>query len=297
MSQPPSPSPPPVVVLGAKPTILGDLHHRFLRAPWWLALGGVVAFFLGTNALFAALYAAVGGLGGKDHPSALDYFSFSVHTMATIGYGTMYPASAAAQALVVAEAIAGILTTAVVTGLVFSKFSQTSGKVVFSRQATVAPLDGVPTLSFRLGNMRGNQIVEAQLRVTLVRTERTREGVTLYRMYDLPLVRERSPAFSRSWTAMHVIGPGSLLAGKSPADLAREEVELIVSLVGTDDTSLQPVHARHTYAHDEVIWGARHADVLSERADGQLVLDLTKFHDVVPTAPTETFPFPQGGDG
>ncbi len=145
--------------------------------------------------------------------------------------------------------------------------------------------------------MRGNQIVEAQLRVTLVRTERTREGVTLYRMYDLPLVRERSPAFSRSWTAMHVIGPGSLLAGKSPADLAREEVELIVSLVGTDDTSLQPVHARHTYAHDEVIWGARHADVLSERADGQLVLDLTKFHDVVPTAPTETFPFPQGGDG
>lgn len=290
----PPQAPPPVVVLGAKQTFFGDLHHRFLRAPWWLALGAVVAFFLGANAVFAALYAAVGGIGGVASPRPLDYFSFSVHTMATIGYGSMYPTSTAAQLLVVVEAIVGLLMTAVVTGLVFSKFSQTSGKVVFSERATISPMDGVPTLSFRLGNMRGNQIVEAQLRVTLVRTERTREGVTLYRMYDLPLLRERSPAFSRSWTAMHAIVPGSLLHGKTPADLERDEVELLASLVGTDDTSLQPVHARHTYAAADILWGARHADVLSEREDGQLVLDLGKFHDTVATEATEEFPFPPG---
>jgi inward rectifier potassium channel len=200
---------------------------------------------------------------------------------------------------VVTESVTGLLVTALATGLVFSKFSQPTARIVFSRQAAIGPMDGVPTLMVRLGNERANQIVEAIIRVALVRTERTKEGMIFYRMLDLPLTRERSPALSRSWTALHPITPQSPLHGQSPASLAAAEVELFVTVVGVDDTSLQPVHARHRYPSEAIVWGARHADILSEDPDGTLVLDLRKFHHLASTEPTPDFDYrmdpPEGG--
>jgi inward rectifier potassium channel len=283
----------PVLVIGTKRAVFRDFYHRFLRLSWPLALLSIVALFLLLNVVFAGLYLEVGGITNARPGSLTDAFFFSVQTMGTIGYGAMYPGTPAANVLVVAEAVLGLLVTAVATGVVFAKFSQSIAQIVFSRHVTITPWDGVPTLMFRVGNERGNQIIEAQIRVVLIRTERTREGVTFYRMTDLPLTRDRSPAFSRSWSIMHTIVPGSLLHGQTPESLKASETELLIAVVGIDDTSLQPVHARHTYTDSEILWGARHVDILHERADGRLVLDVRKFHDVMATEPTDDFPYPK----
>lgn len=58
----------------------------------------------------------------------------------------------------------GLLLTALVTGLVFAKFSRSAARVSFSQWATIAPMDGVPTLMIRVGNDRNNRIIEAELR-------------------------------------------------------------------------------------------------------------------------------------
>jgi inward rectifier potassium channel len=105
----------------------------------------------------------------------------------------------------------------------------------------------------------------------------------MYRMYDLPLARERTPALQRSWTVMHHITPESRLHGYSAERMVQEEVEIGVAVFGTDDTSLQPVYARRAYYAHQILWGRKHVDVLSERADGTMVLDLTKFHEHVPS--------------
>ena len=283
----------PILIVGTKSSPFRDLYHRFLRAPWWAALTVIVLAFLLLNAGFAGLYYSVGGIANARPGSFADAFFFSVHTMGTIGYGSMYPETVLTNSLVVVEAVVGLLVTAVSTGLVFAKFSQSSSRILFSKHVTISLWDGTPTLSFRISNERGNQIVEAQVRVALTKTERTREGMTFYRMIDLPLVRDRSPAFTRSWWVMHAIVPGGLLHGHTPESLKDIEAELLVSVVGVDDTSLQPVHARHTYADHEILWGMRHADVLSERPDGRLVLDMSRFHDVVATEPTDEFPYPR----
>ena len=91
---------------------------------------------------------------------------------------------------------------------------------------------------------------------------------------------------------MHVIDEASPLHGLGPEALARVEGELTVTVSGIDETSLQPVYARRTYEADRVVWGARLADVLSEEAGGDLLLDLRKFHELVPTASTAAFPHP-----
>src|SRR5262249_25006536 len=153
----------------------------------------------------------------------------------------------------------------------------------FAEHATISPFNGVPTLMFRLGNERASQIIEATIRVVFLRTEHSDEGVVFYRMYDVPLVRDRSPALARSWTVMHRIDDKSPLHGATPESLARDEVEFLLTVVGIDETSAQNLSARHTYDHTRVAWGARHADMLTELADGRLLLDMRKFDATIPT--------------
>jgi inward rectifier potassium channel len=279
-------------VVGAPRERLRDYYHLFLRWSWTRALSSVVVAFLSLNVVFACMFEIVGGISNARIGSFSDSFFFSVQTMATIGYGDMHPVTMVAHVVVVAEAVVGLLVTAIVTGLVFAKFSVSTSRIVFSRRATISPMDGLPTLMFRLGNERSNSIVEAQLRVTLMRSEHTKEGVLYYRMYDLKLARDRSQAFSRSWSALHVIDEESPLYGETPESLRAKEIELVCGVIGTDDTSLQAVHARHTYIDGDIVFGARHADILAENEDGSITLDLHRFHDIQPTLAIEGFPYP-----
>jgi inward rectifier potassium channel len=278
-------------VIGAPRQTLRDVYHLFLRVRWSGAIGAIAVAWLAINAAFAVVYVAVGGVAGARPHSLWDAFCFSVQTMGTVGYGAMYPTSVAANVTMTAESVVSLVVTAVATGLVFAKFSLSSARVVFARHAVVGPMDGVPTLMIRVGNERGNAILEATLRVVMIRTEKLKEGATFYRMLDLKLTRERSPAMARSWTVMHPIRQDSPLFGATPESLARDEVEILVTLVGTDDTSLQPVHARKRYLDSDVLWGARHSDVLSEDGAGNLVMDVRRFDEIVETVAIDGFPY------
>jgi inward rectifier potassium channel len=289
------PDPDEVIVVGAPKTPFSDVYHALLNAPWWVDLLCVSALFLLLNFLFACAYAVTGGIAGAVPGSIADGFFFSVQTMGTIGYGVMHPESALAESLVTAEVIVGVSLVALSSGMLFAKFSVPKARMQFAECATIAPFDGVPTLMFRLGNERASQILEATVRVVLLRTETTAEGVTYYRMRDLLLERERSPALSRSWNVMHRIDATSPLYGSTPETLDAVDAEFILTIVGIDEASAQNIHSRYRYTADQVRWGVRHADMLSERPDGKMQLDMTKFHRVVPTKPTTAFPYPREG--
>jgi inward rectifier potassium channel len=270
-----------------------DAYHGLMRMSWWALIAIISSVFLLLNALFAGLYLVAGGVANAQPGSFLDAFFFSVQTMGTIGYGAMFPASRAAHALVVVESIVGLLVTALATGLVFVRFSLTRARIVFARHAAIGLMDGVPTVMIRFGNDRSNQIYDAQIRLILTTTTRTAEGVPFYRNFDLTLVRDRAPALARSWTILHRIDERSPLHGQTPESLASTDSELLVTVSGIDDTSLQPIHARWTYEHPFVVWGARLTDVLSETPEGDVLLDLGRFHELTPTAPTKDFPWPK----
>ena len=278
-------------IVGAPRGGLRDLYHWLLAVPGWATLAIIVGVYLALNVVFALAFLAVGGVANLPPGSFADAFFFSVQTMGTIGYGAMYPVSRAANWIVVAESIAGLLATAVSTGLVFARFSQIRPRVEFSSRVALGPLDGVPTMMIRVGNARRGRIVDVSFRLLLARTTRTAEGVAIYRSLDLPLVRSRAPALMRSWMVLHRIDGASPLAGDSPESLAAAEAELTLSVTGTDETSSQPVHAQHTWLHRSVAWGARLADVLTDLPDGNMLLDLSRFHDLTPTAPLAGFPY------
>jgi inward rectifier potassium channel len=268
-----------IQAIGAPRTPLRDFYHAMMRLSWRTTLLVIVGTYLLANAIFAGIYVEVGGVSNGHDRSFLWAFFFSVQTMGTIGYGAMSPESVAANVVVVGESVVSLLLTAISTGLIFAKFSRPTARLVFSRQATVSKMDGKPTLAFRVGNARSNRIVEARVRLAMVRTETTAEGRIFYRMHDLHLARERILSLQRSWTVMHIIDAQSPLNGETRETLIEKEVELFVAISGTDDTWMQTVHASHRYQAEEIAFGSRHADVLLER-DGRLVLDLRRFHDL-----------------
>lgn len=269
-------------MVGDRRAITRDAYHTFLRLPWSLSLLWIGVVFFLANLPFAATYMLIGGIEGSDG-SFLDSLSFSVETMATVGYGAMHPQSTGAHVVMIAESVVGLIVSALATGLVFSKFSRPTTRIDFSSQAVIAQHDGKRTLMFRVGNRRSNMIIEAKVHVSLVMTTTTAEGDTFYRMNDLRLVRDRQVGMTRGWTVMHVIDETSPLYKLETAEaLAKAEVEIYVALTGIDDVTSQSIHTTFQYQDAGIRIGHRFADTLTALPDGSIMLDLTKFDVVLP---------------
>ncbi len=258
-----------------------DLYFGLLTMPWSGFFGLLALFYFVFNVAFALLYLVTGDGIGNARPGVFaDAFFFSVQTMATIGYGQMYPQSLAANLLVCFEVLLGMSGLALATGVIFARFSRPTARVLFSQMAVIAPYDGVPTLMFRAANQRRNQILEAQVSVALLRDEETGEGTVMRRFHDLPLMRARTPMFSLTWTVMHPIDEKSPLYGVTTETLAAENAEIVVALIGLDATVSQTVQARHSYFASEIVWNRRFADIISRGEDGSRIIDYRRFHDL-----------------
>ena len=271
-----------LVPFGLPTSRFGDLYHSWLRASWRRIVGLVFALYLVINLVFAFGYLLVGGVEGATPGSLSDAFFFSVQTLATIGYGKMSPVSVPAHLLVTLESICGLTGVAMITGLMFAKFARPTARVLWSDVAVIALQDGIPSLMFRVANTRGNQVVEAQLRVGLLRSEVTAEGEPIRRMHDLKLVRASSAVFALSWLAVHPITEDSKLLGETVESLLASSAQIYVSLTGLDDTFSQTIHSRHAYAAGDLRFGARFVDIIGPLPDGRLGVDYTKFHSTRP---------------
>ena len=261
----------------------GDPYHLLLTIPWPGFLGLFAGLYVAANALYALVYLAGGNCIANAEPGSFaDAFFFSVQTMASIGYGAMYPRTFYANGVVTIEALMGLLTVAIVTGLAFARFSLPTARVLFSRVAIISPFNGVPTLMFRTANERHNLIVEAELQVALVSNEVTLEGQFMRREQDLKLVRNQTAIFALTWMVMHQIDEHSPLYGATAETLAEIEAEIVVTLTGLDETVSQTIHARHSFVAGEVLWNMWFVDTLSTTPDGRHSIDYTRFHDVIP---------------
>ncbi len=162
------------------------------------------------------------------------------------------------------------------------KFARPTARVLWSEVAVVAPFEGVPSLLFRVANQRGNLVVEAQIRVILLISEKTSEGMDLRRQIDLHLRRSVSTVFALSWTVVHPLTPDSPFVTRTREQLLAGRAEIVASLTGLDDAFSQTIHSRHSWAMDEIAWNARFVDIMGTLPDGRQGVDYRRFHEVVP---------------
>ena len=260
-----------------------DLYQWLIQMNWWLFISVVVMFFCLLNVAFAGAYLALGldSLPGVTvlHSWWQDFLSalfFSIQTFTSVGYGHIYPGSNGSGFISSVEALMGVLTFALATGLLYGRFSRPSARIHFSRTAIISRRpDGTPCLQFRIANQRSNILIDLQARVLL----KTVESGTNNQTYSfLPLERDSISFFPLSWTVVHDITPESPLYNLNAEDYEHLDVEIIVQLKGYDDTFAQDVHARNSYTHDEIEWHRRYIRAYEVGEDGVAVIDLDQLH-------------------
>jgi inward rectifier potassium channel len=262
-----------------------DLYHRSLSVYWPVFFGTAAALFIALNAVFAFLY----WLGSDpianvapNLPLPLSLFYFSIETLATVGYGDMHPQTNYGHLVATVEIFTGMSFLAVMTGLIFARFSRPRARFVFAQHAVVTTYQGKPTLMIRIANARHNTISQATARLWMFRLEHTKEREQFRRYYELKLDRREHPLFSLSWTLLHIIDETSAFYGVTADNFVEIEGSLILNVDGIDDNSAQRLYARHVYSRSDIRWQHRYRDITSLSEKGRLVLDYTKFHDVVP---------------
>jgi len=266
-----------VVRRGFPARLLRDYFYSLLQRGWPRLLFTLLGFIISSNAIFATLYEFF-GLRIANANTWWDYFFFSVQTMATVGYGLMSPIGVAANFVAAIESIYGLMVFGVIAGLVFSKFSRPTAKLIFSEVAVITNRNNQKSLMFRMVNERQSQIIDGRLTVSLLRTEKTLEGDLIRRFVDMPLVREHTPIFALTFTAQHIIDEKSPLFGETPESLRDGEIEIVIVFSGVDEIFSQTIYTRHSYILDELRWGHRFLDILGKLSDGRRVIEYSKFH-------------------
>jgi inward rectifier potassium channel len=260
-----------------------DIHPYLymINTSWPRFFLDVFAGYLIMNVIFALVYwtAGVEHLRGAETPTAagrfLNAFFFSAHTLTTVGYGSISPEGALANSIAALEALCGLLTIALATGLLFGRFSRPAARLAFSERMIVAPYKDVTSLQFRIANRRSNNLMELEARILLVTVEMV--NGQLQRKYA-PLALERATVLFLpiTWTIVHPIDEASPIYGKSAEDLAALQAEFLVLVKGFDDTFYQTLHTRHSYRHDEIVWGARFDPAFTIDSDGDLILEVDR---------------------
>ena len=268
---------------GLPPRFWQDLYHLSMTIGWPAVFGVLATFFFTLNLLFASLYSLQSGsVANLNPPGFWGAFFFSIETSATVGFGDMHPQTLYGHAVASLEIFCSIVSIALITGVMFARFSRPRARIMFSEAAVVRPINGQPTLMLRAANARQNVILEASANLRLIRREVTMEGVEMRRIHDLRLVRQQQPMFMLGWILMHVIDESSPLWGATPELLAEQEAGLILTLNGVDETTSQPMQARQTYGADVIRWQMHYRDLLQVDEQGVAHMDFAHFHDVLP---------------
>lgn len=264
-----------------------NAYNTLLLLPIPRLLALMAAGYAATNALFAAMYWLCGPgalAGAHDEPLARfeDCIFFSVQTLSTIGYGRLVPVTRPANLLVAVEALVGLLGFAILSGLLFARFTRPTAKISFSRNALIAPYEGGWALMFRLVNLRNHDLTDVRAVMSFARWVEN-DGVRTREFDQLALERDSIIFMPLHWVIVHPITGASPMRGFTEASLSAAEPEFVCLITADDETFAQTVHSKTSYDKTDIVWGARFGDMYLADAE-HVAIDIGRLHDFEPVA-------------
>ena len=272
--------------------VRSHIYQRLNQMSWPAFLCMVFLFYIALNVFFACMYMLAGienihGLQRMGNMSDfISAFHFSAQTMTTVGYGAMYPISAATNVIATIEALVGLLCFALATGLVYGRFSRPTADIKFSDSAIIAPYKGGSALEMRIANRRRNQLMDVEARMLITMVEE-HEGKRSRRYQDLNLEMSHINFMPLNWTIVHPIDEDSPLYGMGKEELEEAKAEFLLLIRAYDDGFSQILHSRTSYKYNELDWEVKFKPAFRVNDDGKTVFDLEKL------SATEPAPLPK----
>jgi inward rectifier potassium channel len=260
-----------------------DLYHWTLQLTWPQFASLILTIYVAVNLVFSTFY-FLGRPCIAGANTFADGFFFSVETLATVGYGHLYPDTLYGHVVATAEIMLGMFGMAVITGLIFIRFSRPTARLVFSHSLVISPFDGQPALMMRVANLRHHAMVEAEFKMMFIRTERVKEGQEMRRFYPLTLQFDRLIAFPVALTIRHIIDEKSPLHGLTAADLQAHDARILTSIICIDTVIPAPVQSQQDYTWRDIHFGMRFVEIYTDVDDHTLAVDYGRLHEIEPVA-------------
>jgi inward rectifier potassium channel len=275
-----------IIAEGLERNVWSDLYFNAMTISWPRFVATLAAAFVALNFAFAVIYdLGAAPIANAREGNLADLFFFSVETTSTVGYGDMHPQTIYGHIVATAENFTGLLLLAVMTGLVFARFSRPRARIIFAKYPVVTKHNGAPTLVFRMANARSNFITEATAKLWVLRPTVTEEGKRMIGFEQMRLLRSENPTFALSWTLFHPIDGQSPLIGQDEDTLTASQMNFVVSVVGFDEASGQIVRARDVFAAQDVRFGQEYVDFVWIDEQGMRHIDYAKIDETRPVSP------------
>ncbi|KPM49278.1 ion channel [Jiulongibacter sediminis] len=257
-----------------------NIYHRLINMHWIRFGLFILLFYFLLNLLFAAIYYYIGvehleGISTNHGMNAFwEAFFFSSQTLTTVGYGKISPEGYLTSFVAALEALIGLMTFAIMTGLLYGRFSKPNPRIRYSERALIAPYLDITGFMFRMANEKTNQLMDVEVNIIFTRNEEVK-GEIKRKYYTLPLERNKIKYMATDWTVVHPITTDSILFNETPESLEASDGEFMISVQATNDTMSDPVHSQKSYMYNELVWGAKFVPLL-EAVNGEYRIDLSK---------------------
>jgi inward rectifier potassium channel len=261
------------------------IYHSLIEMSWLKFAIITLSFYTIINILFACLYVMagvqhlMGVIGNTFAEQFWEAFFFSAQTLTTVGYGRISPEGFTTSMIAAIESMVGLMGFALITGILYGKFSRPTAKIIFSNQAVIAPYKNINAFEFRIVNERKNQLIEVEVQA-LLSINKLVDGVRKGLFLDLPLETKRVNFFPLTWTLVHPIDESSPFFEMSREDLIEADAEIIILIKAYDDSFSQHVYRRFSYIATEIVWGAKFNIIYKNEDDGMVNLMLDKFQEI-----------------
>ena len=273
-----------------------NIYQVMISLPLWKFISAIFVFFVLINLAFTSIYfwlgpeQLTGVLANTPWGKFKDLYFFSTQTFTTVGYGRINPIGDGANIVASLEALSGLLSFALATGLIYGKFSRPRAHLVFSDHALISPYRDGTGLMFRFACYKERHAltdVEVQVNLALLVQEKEK-GEPVYKFYDLPLERKKIENMPMNWTVVHQINGASPLLGLTEEDMKTADVELYIHVRGFDDVYSNVVLKRTSYTYEEIKFNRKFVPMYRESENGKTtILELQKLNQSVAVAQGE----------
>lgn len=263
-----------------------SIYHTMLNLPRWKFAMAIVLSYLGINMVFTLIYVLVGFgefsgmIAHTTWQQIKEIYFFSTETFTTVGYGRVNPVGDAANFVASIEAMLGFLSFAIVTGLIYGRFSKPRAYLAFSEQALISPYRDITGLMFRFASYKDNHVLTNVEVVVTIGFQVQENDKPVYKFYTLSLERSRADNLPLNFTAVHPIDEQSPLYGFTWEDMKIADVELYVLVRAFDDVYSNIVLQRTSYTYEEIKFNAKFIPMYRESDNGNTtVLELHKLDE------------------